>query len=68
MTRRGHIRKNTIVLDHPTDLPDGLAVEVEVKPIEAPAVEDKELSIEELTKDISYDFDAFWRLREVSKL
>jgi hypothetical protein len=65
MTCRGHIHKGAIVLDRPTDLPDGTEVEVEVKAVgHRPVGQEK---IEALTEGIRYDFEAVERLREASK-
>lgn len=33
MTVRGHIRNGAVVLDEPVELPDGMGVEVEVRPL-----------------------------------
>jgi hypothetical protein len=33
MTMRGHIKNGAVVLDEPVALPDGMAVEVEVRPV-----------------------------------
>jgi hypothetical protein len=33
MTVRGHIKNGTVVLDEPVGLPDGMDVEVEVRPL-----------------------------------
>lgn len=66
MTFRGHIHKGTIVLEPPTDLPDGTEVEVEVKPVSHRPVGRER--IEALTEGIEYDFEAVERLREASKL
>jgi hypothetical protein len=69
MTCRGHIHNGAIILEQPTGLPEGTTVDVEVKPVNnAPATPLDQQSIEELTAGIDYDFDAFDRLREVSKL
>jgi len=35
MTMRGHIKNGTVVLDQPVGLPDGMDVEVEVRPLAA---------------------------------
>ena len=36
MTMRGHIKNGTVVLDEPVKLPDGMGVEVEVRPMPEP--------------------------------
>jgi hypothetical protein len=66
MTLRGHLQHGTIVLDQPPDLPDGTTVQVEITPVE-PSPRAKP-GIAESTEGIDYDFDAFDRLREASRL
>ena len=40
MTYQGHITNGTIVLDEPADLPEGLQVKVDVRPLEGADGED----------------------------
>ena len=65
MTLRGHIQNGTVVLEQPTDLPDGTLVNIEPAP-----VTDREAKLRELADRVAvgYDFDALDRLREASKL
>jgi hypothetical protein len=66
MTCQGHIRKGTIALEKPVDLPDGARVEVEVTPVATKTV--KMGTIATLAEGINYDFESVQRLREKSKL
>jgi hypothetical protein len=49
MTLKGHIEKGSVVLDQPVGLPDGMNVEVEVRPLKS----DEELrTLYERMKDV----------------
>lgn len=39
MTMRGHIKNGAVVLNEPVRLPDGMGVEVEVRPLTGPAAD-----------------------------
>ena len=68
MTRHGHIRNGTIVLEKPLGLPEGAEVEVEVREVRKSANGRSKREIAKLIEGINYDFDALDRLREASKL
>jgi hypothetical protein len=67
MTILGHIRNGVIVLDRPSGLPEGAAVEVDVKLVkESNGVVARD--VEKLAAGVEYDPDSLERLREASKL
>ncbi len=68
MTTQGRIRNGTIVLDTPLGLPEGAAVEIEVREIRASSSVGKGRNVSKLVEGIRYDFGALDRLREASKL
>ncbi|MEW6249866.1 MAG: hypothetical protein AB1716_04410 [Planctomycetota bacterium] len=68
MTAQGRIRNGTIVLDTPLGLPEGAAVEIEVREIRANNRAAPGRNVSKLVEGICYDFDALDRLREASKL
>ena len=68
MTRHGHIRNGTIVLEKPLELPEGAEVEVEVKEVPKRGGGGRKRDLAKLADGIKYDFDALDRLREASKL
>lgn len=68
MNRLGQIRNGTIVLENPTGLPDGTQVEIDIREVPKPPAKLSERDIAKLAEGINYDFEAFERLREASKL
>ncbi|HZZ44686.1 MAG TPA: hypothetical protein VFE58_17250 [Tepidisphaeraceae bacterium] len=68
MTCRGHILNGSIMLDTPTNLPEGTEVEVNITPLQHIPPTDREETLRKLANTINYDFDAIDRLREASKL
>ncbi len=56
MTCKGHVHNGAIVLDQPVKLPEGAAVEVEVRPVPARKMTADEL--DRFAETINYDYES----------